>query len=362
MEKNKNIKVPDLTDTERKYKKIFEQYPDANLDQAKSIQEIHKLVPELASLFDVPELMGLLPLQSFQYASDNLHERYFPIDIDVLIIPVLRYAPAFLHSHSFFEVICVLTGECSNIFSSNTIHMKAGEICIVAPTTVHALSVFSDDCVVYNLIIRSATFENTFLNALPKDSILHLFFTKSLYQSGEKSCLYFRKPPDCRLCKLILEMHEEMSQRNRYYGTLLNAMLTTFFIQLLRKYEKDVFFPNPQHKKLEENLIFILKYIENNYKTVTLKELSSFFGYSERQMIRILKTYTGENFTSLIRSAKLSKACELLKHPDIRLADIINEAGYSNASHFYDVFQKKYGMTPTEYRKQNVQPLFYINE
>lgn len=178
----------------------------------------------------------------------------------------------------------------------------------------------------------------------------------------EKSCLYFKKPQDHELQKLVIEMYNELKQQRRYYNTMLNTMLTTFFIHLLRKYEKDVLFPNPQHKKQEENLIFILKYIENNYKTVTLKELSKFFGYSERQMIRILKTYTGENFTSLIRSAKLSKACELLKHPDIRLSDIINEVGYSNASHFYDSFRKKYGITPAEYRQKNVRTLFHINE
>lgn len=334
MKENESINVPAFSDTEKEYKRIFKQYPDSHLDQAKSIQEIHKLVPELKELLDVPELMRLLPLQAFNHTVNNLHERYFPVDVDILVVPALRYAPAFLHSHSFFEVICVLNGECDNIFSSNTLHMKAGEICIVAPETVHALSVFRDDCIVYNLIIRSATFENTFLKALPSDSLLHLFFTKSLYHSGEESCLYFKKSQDEHLLKLILEMNDEMKQQNRYYGTLLNALLTTFFIQLLRKYEKDILFPNPQHQKQEENLIFILKYIENNYKTVTLKELSAFFGYSERQMIRILKTFTGENFSSLIRSTKLSKACELLKHPDIRITDIITEVGYSNTSPF----------------------------
>lgn len=162
------------------------------------------------------------------------------------------------------------------------------------------------------------------------------------------------------LQKLILEIHDEMKQQNRYYGTLLNAMLAIFFIQLLRKYEKHILFPNSQQKKPAESLIFILKYIENNYKTVTLKELSSFFGYSERQMIRILKAYTGENFSSLIRSVKLSKACELLKHPDIRLSDIINEVGYSNASHFCDSFRMAYGITPSEYRRQNKPDLSCI--
>ncbi len=148
-------------------------------------------------------------------------------------------------------------------------------------------------------------------------------------------------------------MYDEMKQQRLYYGSFLNAMLALFFIQLLRSYEKDILFLHSQQKKQNENLIFILKYIENNFKTVTLKELASFFGYSERQMIRILKTYTGENFSSLIRSVRLAKACELLKYSDTRLAEIITETGYSNASHFNESFRRVYGLSPSEYRKQN---------
>lgn len=351
MKKSKQLNIPVLTETEKNYKRIYKQYASAHLDQAKSIQEIHTLVPELINYLNTPEFCS--PPENLSYVATNLHERYSPADTDILVIPSFRYAPAFLHSHSFFEVICVLNGECDNIFLSGTFRMKAGEVCIVAPETVHALSVFNDDCIVYNLAIRSTAFEKTFLDALPKDSILYLFFKKSLYESGEKSCLFFKKPQDSNLQKLVLEMYDEMKQQKLYYGTLLNAMLTLFFIQLLRKYEKNILFLNSQQKKQNENLIYILKYMENNYKTVTLKELSAFFGYSERQMIRTLKTYTGENFSSLIRSVKLAKACELLKFSDTRLADIITEAGYSNASHFYDSFRKAYGMTPSEYRMQN---------
>ena len=99
-------------------------------------------------------------------------------------------------------------------------------------------------------------------------------------------------------------------------------------------------------------MIFILKYIDLHADTLTLKELSDFFNYSERQMARILKDYTGQTFTGLVQSTRMTKACRMLKHPDIPISDIIEAAGYSNASHFYDVFKKIYGMTPAQYRKQ----------
>ena len=63
MKENESISVPALFDTEKEYKRIFKQHPDSHLNQAKSIQEIHKLVPEL-KLLDAPELMRLLDRKS----------------------------------------------------------------------------------------------------------------------------------------------------------------------------------------------------------------------------------------------------------------------------------------------------------
>lgn len=74
--------------------------------------------------------------------------------------------------------------------------------------------------------------------------------------------------------------------------------------------------PNPAGKKQEKNIIFILKYIELHYATLTLPELSAFFNYSERQLTRILKNYTGKTFSTLIQDIRLSRAAELLKQPD----------------------------------------------
>ncbi len=101
--------------------------------------------------------------------------------------------------------------------------------------------------------------------------------------------------------------------------------------------------------------IFILKYMDLHADTITLKELADFFNYSERQMARIIKDYTGQTFTGLIQNTRMAKACQSLRRPDIPISQIIRDAGYSNASHFYDVFRKIYKMTPAQYRKQYLQ-------
>ena len=203
--------------------------------------------------------------------------------------------------------------------------------------------------------LSSATFEQTFLNALPQEGILYSFFSKALFAPGSESYLYFKSMPDPSLDHIFFRILDEYHSRKNYFSSLINALLTEFFIQLLRDHEKDVIVPNPSGHKPEENMIFILKYMDLHADTITLKELADFFNYSERQMARIIKDYTGQTFTGLIQNTRMAKACQSLRHPDIPISQIIRDAGYSNASHFYDVFRKIYKMTPAQYRKQYLQ-------
>ncbi|WP_368263331.1 helix-turn-helix domain-containing protein [Clostridium disporicum] len=83
-----------------------------------------------------------------------------------------------------------------------------------------------------------------------------------------------------------------------------------------------------------------MNYISSNYKSITLKDLSVYFNYSERQMSRILKDYIGKSFINIIQDIKTQKACELLRNADISINNIIDIVGYSNTSHFYRVFKK----------------------
>ena len=150
----------------------------------------------------------------------------------------------------------------------------------------------------------------------------------------------------------VLQMRKEFQRREPYYGAMLNAMLATFFVRLLRNHEGEIVVPNSSLLKMDSSPVYILKYIEQHYKTLTLKDLAAFFGYSDRQMIRILRVYTGESFKNLLLDARMTHACELLRQPKISISSILSEIGYSNESHFYQLFQKKFGMTPSEYRRK----------
>lgn len=94
----------------------------------------------------------------------------------------------------------------------------------------------------------------------------------------------------------------------------------------------------------------VLRYIEENYLTCTLKSTAEFFNINSNYLSNYIKKQTGLTFTQLIQEQKMMHTASLLRNTDIPVADVANMAGYENVSFFYKKFEEKYGNSPKEYR------------
>jgi YesN/AraC family two-component response regulator len=64
------------------------------------------------------------------------------------------------------------------------------------------------------------------------------------------------------------------------------------------------------------------------------------------------KTF-GVNYVEYLNKVRLSHAKELLKDRSLTIGEIGEKTGYLNSSTFTTTFKKYYGISPSEYRKQN---------
>lgn len=95
----------------------------------------------------------------------------------------------------------------------------------------------------------------------------------------------------------------------------------------------------------------ILAYIEQNYeKDVSLDTLSRQLNYSITYLSRLIKKNCGKNFTELLLECRINRAKELLKTSGQKINQIAKNVGYGDFSYFIQIFKKKTGVTPSEYR------------
>lgn len=335
----------EMSELETVFRSLWKEHPDLGLDLPHR-QEYYTEILKLADKRTSHPFPSLLLNTRLDEAS------FFRENFDTELYRHLRYLPAILHSHAFLEIVCVAEGSCTNYVLQQELHMKKGDICIIAPETEHAVSAFSDDCILINILLRVSTFEKAFFGVLSENDILSDFFMRTLYHSKTHPYLYFRTGDDQELFDYVLYAYQEFLGNHQYKERFLNNIISAFFIILLRNHGSDVIVPEIDTEGNDENVIFILKYMQENYSTVTLSSLAEFFNYSERQIQRIIKKSTGISFSENIQKLKMKHAAQLLMDPDRSVSAVAEDLGYSDVGNFRHIFKKYYGMSPAEYRSR----------
>lgn len=101
-----------------------------------------------------------------------------------------------------------------------------------------------------------------------------------------------------------------------------------------------------------EQIRQIKAYIEENYKEINLESIAAKFYMNPYYFSVFFKKHTGQNFKQFVTDIRMTLAVKLLVHSDCLLYEIAEQVGYQNARQFSEMFKKKFGMLPNEYRQQ----------
>lgn len=77
--------------------------------------------------------------------------------------------------------------------------------------------------------------------------------------------------------------------------------------------------------------------------------LSNAMAMSRAQLLRRLKSVTGNSPAYYIKTLRLEKAKELLETTDITVSEAAYKTGFNSPSNFAKVFSEKYGITPSQF-------------
>lgn len=97
-----------------------------------------------------------------------------------------------------------------------------------------------------------------------------------------------------------------------------------------------------------------ITFIESNYqKDISVDEMAKKSGLNRSYFSRLFKETFGESPQQFLIRYRINKACDLLKHTQMSIADISKAVGYDNQLHFSRAFKNTLNISPTEYRKNH---------
>lgn len=295
-----------------------------------------------------------MDLQAMSHLSANFalqsEHWYIQAGYDISMNRMLRYMPGQWHTTEYFEVYYAPEGPCPIHFEDEVITLSHGAILIVAPDIVHASPCYADDALLFSFLIRKSTFERVFWKQFSESSLLAAFFRKALSGESGASWLYFDTQEDEELWMICEGMLLEFQQAGSYNAQMMNTLLTLFFILVLKKYEHTAKLPWTSDFKWKHEYSAILSFIQQHYAQAGIEDVAREFGYSTRQISRILKECLGLTYAQLILKLRMEHSAALISKGQVPIAIVGSMVGYADTSSFYRAFTQYYGKTPKAYQ------------
>ena len=114
----------------------------------------------------------------------------------------------------------------------------------------------------------------------------------------------------------------------------------------------------PQERPALQRLNAVTDYIHNHLTNpLSNSELAKVANYHPYYLNRLMLRYNGQTLHSYVTLCRLNSAAERLLYSSECIEQVGQECGFLNQAYFTACFKKQFGVTPTNYRKQNSRPL-----
>lgn len=123
------------------------------------------------------------------------------------------------------------------------------------------------------------------------------------------------------------------------------AVMKSFFHQVIQSIKKQNRLGNPN--VIEDAKQWIREHISED---ISLNKLANYVHMSPNYLSALFKQATGETFIEFSIRTRFELAKQLLIQPDIKIYQIAEKIGYTDANYFSIAFKKSEGMTPSQYR------------
>ncbi|MEG1442098.1 MAG: AraC family transcriptional regulator, partial [Oscillospiraceae bacterium] len=148
----------------------------------------------------------------------------------------------------------------------------------------------------------------------------------------------------------FMEILDEFSNKLPYYKTATKALISTFLVELCRKYVQ--LSPKTASKALNGKMEMVkmaVLYIKDHFKeSIKIDDIAVYVGFSKYYLCREFKIITGGTIVEYINFLKCSSAKSLLASGKYTVTEVAELYGFENLSYFTKTYKKVIGRTPSE--------------
>lgn len=259
--------------------------------------------------------------------------------INVTKIKNNRHAESENHSHPYYELLYVRSGNFAYFIDDEIIPVEAKTIILTNKNTIHKAHLYDEGDSTY-FVIR---FYSTSLDDALSDILLNLFKFKR-FSVDEK---------DFSLIDLLFsKIYKEFKNKNDSQNIMLKYELSEILITLSRLISASNLTIPTNHTPsiIEESVKYINSLVGTpEINEITLTSVAEKYFMSSTHFSRKFKQETGFGFKEYITSAKILFAKNLMHSTNYSITKIALLSGFDDSNYFSTVFKNHESVSPRAY-------------
>ena len=274
-----------------------------------------------------------------------------PLRFDDHPVPLPKDNEPFLHYHDRIEIgIC--TSGLGIFYGSNFAEsVKPGDLILFFPGCAHySRSVDDPPCMCRFAYLEPRTLLKKLFGKHERISeILRDAFSYELPAVIRKN----EHPDTYDAIRILLD--DLFLRESQNAELLCTLQLCEFLVKIPHRFKKSTqtrdFFPSDRDKAMAQ----VESYISSRYyENISAQTLCGICFLSESQLRRRFKASYGTSPMQYLKDLRCTIGAKLLLQTDFSVSDISAKVGYADMSVFYRHFVKKFGISPTEYKKSGL--------
>ena len=245
-----------------------------------------------------------------------------------------------LHWHNSLELLFVVSGSVSITVAGHIHVLSEGDVILINANDPHELN--ADSCIMAAVQIKLSLFDERVMRRSD------LYFHCNSATDPDHPGLPQLKRLVAQFVKIYADGDEGKMLRAKALSYSLMAELMTFF-RAERAQAEQKHTPH-QYERITRIVTYINEHCQED---ISLQQLADQEFLSAPFLSKFFVRMMGMNFTAYLNQQRLSRAMSDLLESDLTIEQVASQNGFANAQAFVQQFRKKYGVLPSQYRREH---------
>lgn len=252
------------------------------------------------------------------------------------------------HTHNYVEIIYMCKGCTHHVINGTDVILNQGELLFLNQNSIQEIYPAGEEDIAVNFIVLPEFFDHALRMMESESNPLRSFVIECMTGANEHaSYLHFKVADVLPIQNLVENLIWTLMNHQQNKRSINQVTMGLLLLQLMSNVDTVETDAKSEDQKL---MMTVLSYIEEHYKDGELTTLAAELHYDFYWLSKEIKKRTGQTYTDLVQQKRLSQAEYLIKNTTMQVADVAVAVGYENVSYFHRIFQKRYNMSPRQYR------------